>query len=364
MSIVQQELTIDDRYSQEIIQKARELSVGVTNYLVEQRYLLEVEEEILSPRWIRNKVLRMLLQELTELGIYFNRDVDDVMEDVVLHQAIIYLRSKFTTDTFFTFMQNKEELKDKVSELLGDDCIVSLISLMNETYPLDEGWEYLAGRGVIITSDQLFVDHVQAIFNKIDAYGEPSYESKYSLEQVNNYLQWLDKRNTMIEQLACSCFPVTAKDPNSSAIMTPDSQSQYSVKHYMLTYEKEMIRGENLYKSVSIFSDDQLTVDEKIGQIKELKKPYRRFWRHDILHWLVVDGKQFRSVLSDYLIALVVTSHYYPGMTSTQLRQSVEQSISDATGNVPEGENLIERMRVCMDRMMIPEEEVGTHETI
>lgn len=365
MSIVQQELTIDDRYSQEIIGKARDLSVQVDNYLVEQRYLLEADETQLNPLWIRYRVLRILIDELGELGIFFNRQSDDILDDVVMHQAIIFLRSKFTGDTFFEMIKNNENLIEQVKELLGEDCVVNLIELMNSTFPLDEGWEYLSKRGVAIGSNDLFIDHIQAIFRRVEAYGDPSYETQCTFDQVNAYLQYVEKRNNIIEQMACSCFPVTVKDPNDDAVMTADSQSRYAIKKYMESYEKEMTRGNVLYKAVSIFSNETIDMTEKLNRIEILKEPYRRnHWKHALKWWLIIDGMQKKSIITDYIIAIIVASFYQNGMTSMTLRSVIEKALSDADGCLPQPNScFVDKLRTCMDRMIIPEIGVSTHET-
>lgn len=366
MSIVQQELTIEDRYSQEVITKASELSEEVKNYLTEERYLVEVDEEALSPLWIRNRVLRILLDDLNEIGIFFNRETDDLLDDVIMHQAIFFLCSKFDNDKLFELIHNNEQLVELLKEASsGTDCITAVISTMNETFPLDEGWEYLANRGVVIGSDDTFVEFMQSIFDKIDSYGDPSYESTMTTEEMVAYLQYVEKRNAIIEKMACSCFPVTVKDPQSTAVITSDSQKQYMIRHYMESYEKQLLRGDDLIQCVRIFHDTELTDDQKVAKFNKLRDKYKYVWKHDIRYFSRrEDGTKLKAIMTDAMIALIVASHYQIGMTNDQLRQAFLKTLNDFIEEYPEGSELHGKFQTCLDRMVIPAEETVTNETV
>lgn len=358
MSIVQQELTIEDRYSQEVINTARTISIEVDNYLVEQRYLLETPEDNLTPHWIRNRVLRILIDELDDIGIFFNRETDDLVDDVIMHQAIFYLTTKFDPDKLFDAIRSNLELVDAIREVSGgSDAITSVIELMHTRYPLDEGWEYLFERGVVIGSNDVFNELMNSIFERIDSYGEPSYEATYTPEQMLSFLEYIDKRNTIIEKIACSVFPVTEKEPNSSEIITSDMQQRHMIRRYMESYEKQLMTGDNIIKYINIFVDDTLTDEQKLAGYEAMRKDYAKCWKHRIEFFA---GS--KHTLCDYEVALIVASFYQVGMTSEQLRQVTMTALTSYSDWV--NELVVNRFNICMDRMVIPEEEVSVNETV
>lgn len=357
MSIVQQELTIEDRYSQEVINTARTISTEVNNYLVEQRYFFETPEDNLSPLWIRNRVLLILIDELSEIGIFFNRESDDLVDDVIMHQAIFFLTNKFNPDKLFDVIKDNVELVDLLREACGgSDAVTQVIEVMHNTYPLDEGWEYLYNRGVVIGSDEVFNTLMESIFERIDSYGEPSYEATYTPDQMLSFLDYVNTRNATIEQMACSVFPVTEKDPNSEEVITSDMQQRYAIKKYMESYEKQLMTGDNIIKYINIFIDETLSDDEKLSKYEALRQPYVQGWKHRIEMFY-----KSKNMLFDYEVALIVASHYQINMTSDQLRAAVTATLNDYSDM---GDKCLERFKICLDRMIIPEKEVSVNETV
>ena len=85
MGVISYQPGIEDEYSAEVIRLARERSPNVNNWIVEQRYLLETDEENLSPEWFRNRCcVKIVNEDFDLLGIRLNMDVDVALD----HEAL------------------------------------------------------------------------------------------------------------------------------------------------------------------------------------------------------------------------------------------------------------------------------------
>ena len=83
MGIVNREQPFDDSYSKEIIQRIREISADLDEYLVTQKYLIETPEENLSPVWIRNRLITGLIDQLSDIGIQLELDPSKVQRSLL-----------------------------------------------------------------------------------------------------------------------------------------------------------------------------------------------------------------------------------------------------------------------------------------
>lgn len=371
MNIVSQPLAIDDSYSQDIIQQARDMSVEIDNYLVEERYLMEAPEETLSPFWLRNRVIRLLLDELQELGISINISTDDILDDVAMTQLVLFLRKKFTGDVLFDRLKSSEDLVEAIKDILNDDCLPQIAELMNNYFPLDEGWQFIYERATYISSNMRLVDHIQAILKRIDAYGDTDYTTRCNEIQMSKYLMYINQRNETILSLALSCFPDDGqRNPITGVIEvhTSATMKRSYVAKYMESYEHQIMRGDVMFKIIDILDLDHMPVtDERLQQINMLKQPYRLKWKHCLEAWFNLKG-----VATEAMCALIVASYYQVGYTLDQMRsllqadidKNIDMFVTTTNDDGTTSSIFLDRLNYCMNHMVMPELTGGNYETI
>ena len=172
MGIVQTLPSSENEYAHEIINRARALSVEIDDYLVSESYLLEMDQDAITPEALRVKCVDLVSEELSQIGIaVISPTGDEISSDVALTHEVLVLRAKFDEDKFYELIKDREDLQ-QILQSIGDspvDALVTVITKFYEKHPLDEGWEFLAANADNLDQSDLFVDWIHA---QLDRCGE------------------------------------------------------------------------------------------------------------------------------------------------------------------------------------------------
>ena len=295
MSLVQQNQTIDDTYSAEVIAKARSLSAEIEEYLVTQQYLTEVEDaDVVDPMWLRNRLTVMITEQLDARGIHIQAGKPQICNDPALVHLALTLRSKFDWDKMYDFLRDREELRDELNEIISDDadCIEEFVLACNRACPLDEGWEYigrmLETRPGVITSDEGFVENIQGVLEKIDRLGPPDPVDMDDQDAVSAFVAYLGNRKRQIEEIASTMYGTVVKStPSTESIADVSAYRKQVVSGAMAEFEKEL--GRSKYVIACARSSDQNKT------LNEIRSKFTPNWRHCLDYWVRPDIAQSDS---------------------------------------------------------------------
>lgn len=212
--------SIDDQFSAKVIADLREASRDIDEYVLTQAYLNEATEEMLSPEWLKNRLVRKALEELEDnLGIKVNMDQDQVLDDVRTIQAVCYLMLLFQEDKIYQLLRKQPDLAKAIETEISvdDDSIESIIQSIHEVIPLADDWGYLAdyteNQVGLIESTQVFGDWLRKIFERIDRLGDASVVDQDPLV-INQFVQYLARRRDKVVQLASHMLASIREDYN------------------------------------------------------------------------------------------------------------------------------------------------------
>ena len=286
MNSVQENLSIDDTYSAEIIAKARELSAEIEEYVVTQRYLTEVEDQlVVDPQWLRNRLIVKIVEELEDRGVSIQADRSQICVDPVLVHLVLTLRSKFDWDKLYNFLRDREELREEIGEFVSEDtdCIEQVVLACNRACPLDEGWEYIGrtmeDRPGIVVSSEAFVEGVTDTIERIDRMGPPDPVEEDYQEAATKFVAYLGGRKRMIEEIASTMYSVVIKSaPSTESMADMSAYRKQVVSGAMIDFEKEL--GRTKYVIECAKSSDQNKT------LNEIRSKFTPNWTHCLEHWI------------------------------------------------------------------------------
>lgn len=295
MGLVQQNQSIDDSYSAEIIAKARSLSAEIEEYVVTQQYLTEVDDpDVVDPMWLRNRLTVMITEQLEGRGIRIQAGKPQICNDPALVHLVMTLRSKFDTDKLYDFLRDREELRDELTELANDDadCIEAIVLACNRACPLDEGWEYI-GRyledhpGQVVSSSE-FVDELQSVFEKIDRLGPPDPVTEDYAEAVAKFVKYLGDRKRTIEDIAVTMYGTVVRSaPATESMADVSDYRKQAISGIMVDFEKEL--GRSKYVIACATSSDQAKT------LNEIRGKFTPNWTHCLEYWIRPEIAQSKS---------------------------------------------------------------------
>lgn len=298
MGIVNHEQPFDDVYSQEIIQRIRDISDDLNEYIVTQKYLIETPEENLSPVWLRNRLITGLIDQLDDIGIHLEIDVSKIYDEVMLIDAIITLFAKFGEDRFYQFLKEHVEMTDDISQLIDDGCIEDIIRCINQAIPVDEGWGSLVvlmdSRPDLISSTDEFNTLVSTALSDVDKLGDPDPVKKDEMDKLLEYTGYLLNRKAKITDIACTIYAV-----DDTGYQNKDKRA--IVAEIMKDFEKELSRPSAIRKYI----DGELQPKQFVEQ---LRLPFLGRWKHCLEFWVAI--ADHKAIPSDIEMAILVATLY------------------------------------------------------
>lgn len=337
MGILFHEQPFDDVYSQEIIRRARELSSELDDYLVTEKYLLETDQDNLTPLWLRNRLLIKLVEQLNDRGIYLNQDTDDILDAPILVEAVLTLRAKFDEDRLYAFLSKHQTIREEIQEALGDDCLDDVISCCHRAVPLDEGWESLVDlsseRPGLIRSDDVFNDLITRVLERCDRLGDNEVVPEDDMQKIFRYIKFLGDRKTKILKIASVIYG--SNDDGSS-----NSDKREVVATMMQRFESQL----SAPKALREFADEEF---EPKSFIEKRRAFYVSSWRHCFEYYLTPDHQ--KVIPSDLEMAVLVATLYVDAPDPDHARVYVVEVFENLVDQLGDRYNLF---REIIDRAL------------
>lgn len=235
-----------------LILRCRECSSAINDYFEERMYLLEVEDiETVTPIFLRNKAVSLVLTELQSIGLVFNSPAD-VLEDVFTLNLMFALRARFDRkylsemlrkldeDIYTSFCTQIEQVE------LAEDLLLEVAYHLHDLLPLDEKWSLIAQGADVVMSDERLVSHLNAIVANIDTNFDRNHAvvTESNLDEISTFLKNTEQRQTIARSLAEDClkhFPEIDKieligevDRYDYNKLTPDKLPLFAAYHEVL----------------------------------------------------------------------------------------------------------------------------------
>lgn len=310
MSMIHVDEAIEDSYSQEIIQRARELSPAIDEYVATETYLRETLPESVTPEWLRNKLVRSVLEELEAQGVSIAMEIDAMLDSPELVYNIMTLRAKIDEDKMFKLFHRSTDIAARVREFVTNDvdCLSDIIEYCHEVLPLDEGWESLVNLeenhpGVLVSNDA-FARFLDRVFQRLDRLGEPDITDTVDPDEVAKYTKCLIDRRKRIQNVATTIYAegrleTNVKDQRSAAVATVmrKFERQLSEPQIVEAYAKrnsiEALYGGTIKESDFAF-------------LRKARAPYLEKWDHTFEYWV----KHQDSLPTELNIAILIATLY------------------------------------------------------
>lgn len=318
---VHTETNMEDTYSQEIINQARSLSPAIEEYIMTQAYLQETAVENLTPEWFRNRLVRLVLEELESVGIGIAMEIDAMLDSPELVMNVMTLRAKFDPDVMFDFLKAHPDVADEVREMLEEDCISDVIEYMHLTFPLDESWDalmsLLENHPGFLTSNDKFVELFESVFERLDSLGDPDMITTEG-NVVIDYTKALAERRGTIRKVARAIYAEGYE--GSGTKMIAQAQRAKAVDAMMLQFEVELARP----RYIKEFADYNGTFRQFLFDVRQ---PFLKNWRHTLEYWM---SDAHRNEMPNELnIAILVATEFVDAADQAHARVAVLKKFED-----------------------------------
>lgn len=324
MGVINYQPSIEDEYSAEVIRLARDRSPNVANWIAEQRYLLETEEENLNPEWMRNRCcVKIVTEDFDLMGINLNMEVDEALDHADLVYGILMLRSKFDPDNLSNTLKRNPELINAIESMdPSEDKLGFIVDWCSKNMPLDDGWEMLSTRLServgIFESNSKFNELLSDLIERIRNLGEPDITSDVDPEMLLKMLQFLQKRTEKIREVVttmwCKCVEGFKRESR-----------QRIIDNLMVGFEKELGSRESCIKNSSAFMSLDLTNRAQISEfVLKMREPYAHKWKHSMEYYFT--GKKDAS---EGQAALMFATMYVDAPSTTNVRSWIESRFMD-----------------------------------
>lgn len=317
MGIVPHDQPFDDDYSRDIIQRCRDLSRDLDEYVVTQQYLVETQEENLTPLWLRNRLLVKLIGELNASGIFINFDTDDLLDQPLLVEAVLTLKAKFGEERLFQFLKDHQSLRNDINELIDDDCCSDIIELCSRTMPLDEGWEslvnVLADRPGIIRSTEAFIDLIKSVLERCDSLGDDPVAQDAEMDKLYDYTNYLSNRKDKIRKIAEVIY--SSRDDGST-----NADKVKIMDECMTRFESQLSRP----GAIRGFIDGELDVKNFVDTRRQF---FLSKWKHCLEFWTTTADP--KALPSDIEAAILVATLYVDAPDPNHARLHVVETFDN-----------------------------------
>ena len=315
--MVQHDQPFDDTYSKEIIGRIRELSPDLDEYVITRQYLLETQEENLSPRWLRNKLLTKLNDELNSSGIFINMDTDDMLEQPLFIEAMLTLKSKFSEENLFNFLKDHQDTRDDISELIADDCLDDIIECCARNFPLDEGWESLstimANRPGILRSTDNFNDLMKTVIERCERLGDSPIAQGSDVDKLLEYTGYLAKRKNKIVEIASVVYSADVEG-------NQNRDKEQILAEFMSRFETELSHPKTVRDYIDSSEDVKTFVNNK-------RQKYLTKWHHCFEYWIKTANKE--AIPSELEAAVLVATLYVDALDPEHARVYVVETFEN-----------------------------------
>ena len=315
MGVTLTDLSIDDSYSAEVIQKAMHLSPEIDEYVTTEQYLLETDEDNLTPAWLRNKLMTIVLEQLSASGIKINMPESTMLDDPLMVHDILLVREKFDHDYLFELFKDHKDIADFVREVTDDsDCIGDIIAYCASIFGRNESWEMLGDllkqKSGVIESTDVFVDVLNQALDRLDRLGDPGLIDASNEGLVTAYVRFLGKRKRDITTIAKTIYS-TKVSVESNEIAKVDAK-EVAVDGFMQTFEKELVRP-------SVISG--LDPSKDVVDIGPVRASFVPKWQHTLEYWLL--DENLGKIPSELTFAVMIATMYEDFGANSEARAKI-----------------------------------------
>lgn len=322
--MLNQELSIDDDYSAEVIRLAKAYSPDIEAWFEERRYLTEASEDTLKPLWFRHRCIVKIHEELGNMGIVIGKSADDVCDDPVLVYACLTLRSKFDHDNIKSLLKSHRDLFDIVFAESDEEVFERIIDWTRDVLPLDEGWqriyETMDDNPGIFSADAEFVKMIRGVVEEIDCLGEPDVTESVDQEVVIKFINFLQKRQKYVMDVLESIWIKRVEGPNQDTRRTAMQNIVFG------GFEKELGSKACIERNAMEFIGLDLSNREAISEfLNKIRAPYLKRWSHCLEYYFGEEKKNFKT--NDVVVLFATLIVDYPDVT--KLHPGIVQKLAE-----------------------------------
>lgn len=225
-------------YTDPIIEKCRFLSEHINAYFDEKRYIAIVDQiEQVTPQFLRDLAIELLLDELSILGIISNFTPPDLITSAIDLETAFYLRSKFDGTNFYKTLKQLDEATYSdfcgIHENIGlaEDMLREFAEYFSNKFPLDIGWQYIVRSMDHWVSTEAFVAHIDAICNKLDQNTDnnKTHITDSNINEIANFLNHMVERE---KEITLYLYDLIKRDSINSIYKLDFSNIKLMIKKY------------------------------------------------------------------------------------------------------------------------------------
>lgn len=296
----------DDDYSREVIGLAKDRSEKIRDWLAEEGYLLETDQENVTYEWLRNRCVVMIGEDLFEMGIRVGIDIDTVCDQPQLVYAFLMLRKKFDEENLTELLKTHRTIRELWSEIAVDtDCLVDFVKRCSDILPLDEGWLLLANTfdeyPGVWENTHLLSDTINEICDRCDQ-SAPAVDEDVDPDKVIKFVSLLHKRAEIIRDLAKQLlYPVATDKYDKAAVAS-------MIDAYIdKGFEIQLGLRECMSKHAEEIEHLDYSNDTEVKMfLSKIRKPYLKFWEHALEYFTVPGNNTVRDVAVAVMTATLV----------------------------------------------------------
>lgn len=323
----------DDDYSTEVIKLARARSPNVDNWIITEQYMLEaMQEEIVTPEWLRNKSISKIVNEDFDLlGIRINKDLDVLLDQVEMVYLVLTLRQKLDPVNLYQLFKTHIELAEDVASCDGDYIDV-IATWCRERNALDDGWEFIgttmADNPDLIDSLPQMKQLIDEVVNKVYANGAPDVTVEAPEDLVVKLINLLAERQAKIRKIVDTIWCNSGNNDFATKSRTA------LVDRYFDSFEHQTGRrsviAAHAYELASVDINDTAASSRILAA---LRKPFLVQWPHCIEHYL---GDKMVKI-SDTLVAIMFATMFVDEPDRQNIRTNLEYKLKINEDQLGEG---------------------------
>lgn len=306
----------------EHIEDLKAISANVDDYLSRQLYLDTFGAySDFTAQDVLKECYGVILTELSDVGITFLDEEDDLLDDFYLCKHV-YLVRKFVDVSYLRPILAQKVCFDKVSSLVQADNFEvdffhTLFEVLAEDAIQDEVFEHLGYISPTVLTDLTFIKHIRAILKQIETNDETIVAPNE--EKAKRYLEKIQTVRKLV-------------NVSVDKILANLKSHREDIDHNRLNklvkeYDLDKVSPEDIHIYSSVDLDE---VPQSLTNFKQvmLHKHHLRI-PHHIEYW-TDPAKKPRPVPTYADLLILVVHHNEPGTDSVEFWEAIESMIDSA----------------------------------
>lgn len=236
----------------EQLEDLRDISGTVDDYIVRGLYIADTGiDNAYNPNQILAECYDIIIDELTEFGITFVEDVEDLLQDWYTAKHIYYIRAFVDGDNLLRLLSVRQEL-EQLESILDTDTYDNLFQLVVDfVFPrtTSEIYQILSDFGDRVHVDETFVKHMKACIERIRQTGSEYHIPDNELPLVRSYIEQVRKSRIFVKK--AYEYLITQFSPIQYSKYLPITD----VNKFLRTYDLDKLSPKNLRKFATLDHD-------------------------------------------------------------------------------------------------------------